>query len=95
MKSESHLVSSSTGAVHVVIQTAGDNSLLGGVLQKLLKKGISDLTLLTIEQIFFEIEHVHPDVNLYDEINTVRDTFRMKEEDIRVHIRPSTKRHNQ
>ena len=61
----------------------GHNSLTGGLCETLIEKDLmKNLGVLQPEQIVFVIERVQSGVNLYDEVNKVRDLFKIDEKKI-------------
>ncbi len=69
------------------IDRVGTNSLIGGLFQKLLEKDlVKDIGVLCPDEIVFRITSVHPDIDIYQEINAVRDMFKIEETKIKVFI---------
>ena len=71
--------------VTLSVGTVGSNSLIGGLTEYLRDTGhLQDIGLITFEAIHFNIKSVHPAVDIYAEINAVRDIFKIDEKKIKV-----------
>jgi hypothetical protein len=72
----------------IQVDHVGHNSLIGGVVNKLremdMLKHIEDVG---FTEVVFVIKGSHTDVNLYEEINKVRDDFRLQEKQITVFLK--------
>lgn len=69
----------------ITVNVVGDNSLCGALAIRLTEKGyINHIECLEPEEIVFVINKVMPEVNLYEEINKVRDIFKIDENKITV-----------
>ena len=67
------------------IDLAGSNSLLGGLAEEFMKRGYMEhIGLLDPTEIVFAIKRVHIELNLYAEINKVRDILKIPENRITV-----------
>ncbi len=67
------------------VDMVGDNSLLGALFIALQEKGLLlDIGVLNPDEIVFVIKKVHGQVNLYNEINKVRDVLKIDEKKITV-----------
>ncbi len=85
MKSKPQLVSMEFPRMVVKVDLVGTNSLVGALCDELIKRNcIQDIGLLKPDEIVFEIKNVHPQVNLYDEIDKVRDLFKINETKITI-----------
>lgn len=74
-------------AVTITIETVGTNSLLGALCKDFIdRKVIRDIGVINPDSITFIIKSVHYKVNLYDEINKVRDILKIPEGKISVII---------
>ncbi len=69
------------------IALVGSNSLVGGLCMAFLKRDyMRHIGALVPEEICFKIKDIHPEINLYDEINKVRDMFKIDEKKITVYF---------
>lgn len=76
-------------ALTIPVEVCGSNSLLGALCQELVKKDLlKNVGVLNPERITFVIQRVHKDINLYAEINKVRDELKIKESKINIVILP-------
>lgn len=73
----------------VNVDIVGSNSLLGALTNKFIEAGlIENIGRLCPTEIVFVIKKVHQDINLYKEINLVRDILKIDEKKITVFILP-------
>ncbi len=71
----------------VRIELAGTNSLIGRLCEEFEKKDyLKHIGVLNPTEIVFVIKRVHKELNLYDEINKVRDIMKIDEKKITVFI---------
>lgn len=83
---EKHLIE--IPAICIELDLVGDNSLTGAVCNYFKSKHwIKELQFIEPESVTFIIKRVHPNVNLYKEINAVRDLMNIEEEKIKVFIK--------
>ena len=69
------------------VEYAGTNSLVGSLCVKLIENNhIRNVGVLHPDEIVFVINYIHPSLNLYEEINKVRDILKIPEDKITVHI---------
>jgi hypothetical protein len=73
--------------ITIKIEVAGTDSLLGALCTVFIARGfIKNIGVLEPDEIEFVIKRVHKDLDLYAEINKVRDILKIKEEKIKVTI---------
>jgi hypothetical protein len=73
----------------VKVNLVGHNSLLGGLCVELQKKGyLKGVGFLYPEEIVFVIKKLQDEVNLYEELNKVRDVLKIDEKVITLFIQP-------
>lgn len=73
--------------VVIHVEKVGHNSLLGALSAKFIKDGhIKHLEYLQPTEIVFVIKEVLPEVDLYKEINNVRDVMLVDEKKIKVFV---------
>ncbi len=71
----------------ISIELAGTNSLIGALCEELIKKDfMKDIGVLHPDEIVFIIKKVYPILNLYEEINKVRDILKIDEKKITVYV---------
>ena len=69
----------------IQVDLAGDNSLAGALCQEFIQRDyMRHIGLLEPAEIVFSIKRVHSQVNLYKEINQVRDIFKIPEDKITI-----------
>ncbi len=82
-----HLVAVTLPRMIIKVDLVGHNSLLGGFCEELQKKGsLKNVGLLHPVELVFVIKKVHTGVNLYEEINRVRDVMKIDEKVITLFI---------
>ena len=87
MRSEGTPIEISFPKIVVDIELAGSNSLLGGLCKVFREKDyLKYINVLNPDEIVFVIKKVHKELNLYHEINLVRDVFKIDEKKITVLI---------
>lgn len=71
----------------ITVGLVGHNSLMGALCERLIEDGfIQDVGSLNPEEIVFKIKKVQPEVNLYKELNDVRDILKIDEKKITLYI---------
>ena len=71
----------------ITVGLVGHNSLVGALCERLIEdKLIHDVGMLNPDEIVFSIKKVHPEVNLYKELNDVRDILQIDEKKITLFI---------
>lgn len=71
----------------ITVNLVGHNSLLGALCERLIEANlIKDIGVLHPEEIVFSIKKAHPEVNLYKELNDVRDILKIDEKKITLYI---------
>ena len=84
-----HLESVSFPRMAITVDYVGHNSLLGGFCRELQNRGhLRNVGALRPAEIVFVIKKVHDGVNLYDELNKVRDVLKIDEKVITLFIQP-------
>jgi len=87
MSKKQEVVSISFPRMVIHVGLVGNNSLLGALCREFIAKNyMKHLGLLNPTEIVFVIKKVQPDVNLYAEINLVRDILKIDEKEITVFI---------
>jgi len=73
----------------IKVDYVGHNSLLGGFCQELQERGhLKNVGVLHPTEIVFVIKKLHAGVNLYEELNKVRDVMKIDEKVITLFIDP-------
>lgn len=84
---EMHPVSVNFPRMVITVNLVGHNSLLGALCERLIETGyIKNIGILKPDEIVFSIKKVHPEVNLYQELNDVRDILKIDEKKITLFI---------
>lgn len=74
-------------AMIIKVELVGHNSLLGALCEKLIEKNfIKDIGILDPEKIVFVIKQVQENVNIYEELNKVRDVLKINESKISLFV---------
>jgi hypothetical protein len=82
------IVSVTTPMIACSIDLVGDHSLVGAFAKELIERGwTKHVGLLNPSEVIFYIRRVQPGVNLYKELNAVRDIFKIDEKRITLVIR--------
>ncbi len=67
----------------ITVDLVGTNSLAGALCVELIKNNlIQNIDVLNPDEIVFMLKSVHRDINLYEEINKVRDYLKIDEKKI-------------
>ena len=65
------------------VNLVGDNSLVGALAVKIIEKDyMKHIGVLRPDEILFIIKQVHKGVNLYEELNRVKDVYKIDEKKI-------------
>lgn len=84
-----HLASVSFPRMIINVDLVGHNSLLGGLCEDLQERGhLKNVGVLRPAEIVFVIKKVHAGVNLYEELNKVRDVMKIDEKVITLFVQP-------
>lgn len=67
----------------ISVPLVGHNSLVGSLAEELIDKGlIKDVGILNPEEIVFVVKKILSEVDIYEELNKVRDLFKIDEKKI-------------
>lgn len=85
---EEVLVSVDIPKIVIDVEVVGSNSLLGALCKELSERNVlMNVNILHTEKLVFNIHRVHPEVNIYEELNAVRDFLKMEEKRIQIFVR--------